>query len=104
MQAQRKLADPALTQALVDAPMERGADADFRPPAADGDRAMSPALALQAQLAARLAQVEAIAAEPHDALDAPEPKLPMALRVATIMGLSALLWGGFGVAAVTVLT
>lgn len=100
MQAQRKLADAAPTAS----PIDDGVADELRLPRIDGSVPASPALLLQEQLAARLAQVEAIAAEPQHAAIAQVAKLPMALRIATIVGLSLALWGGVFLVAVAALT
>ncbi len=106
MQAQRKPADAALTTPPVQAaPVERVTPVDYQsPPAADGGLPISPAVLLQEQLAARLAGAQAGTAQTQDTVDAPEVKLPMALRIATIVTLSLTLWGGIFFTAVKILT
>jgi hypothetical protein len=106
MQAQRKRADPALTTPPTQAAtVERVTPVDYQsPPAVDGSLPTSPAILLQEQLAARLAEAQAGTAQTQDMVDAPEVKLPMALRIATIVTLSLALWGGIFFTAVKVLT
>ena len=98
MQAQRKPADPALTASPAE---ERVAPVDYQSPTS-GDYAASPAVLLQEQLAARIAA--AGPAQAQDMTGAPEYKLPMALRVVTIVALSLILWAGIVLSAVAVLT
>jgi len=107
MGAQRKLADPALTVPLENAaPVERAAQVDYQSPrTADGALPASPAILLQEQLAARLAETTAGPTETRGVADVAEvKKWPMPLRIATIVGLSLALWGGVFFAAVAVLT
>ncbi len=100
MQAQRKLADPAHTASPVDAAPVESVDYVV-PQLGNGDLPTSPAIVLQAQLAARLAGATADA---QGVAVAPEYKLPMALRIATIVTLSMALWGGIVLVAVKVIT
>ncbi|MEO5494558.1 MAG: hypothetical protein ABIR08_11110 [Sphingomonas sp.] len=106
MGAQRKLADPALTATPAEAgASERVTPVDYQsPPAGTGDHPVSPAILLQEQLAARLAGADAGEAPAQGVVDAPEVKLPMALRIVTIIALSLALWGGIVLTAAAVLT
>jgi len=102
MGAQRKLAEPALTAPLEDAaPIAVTApEPELRRPAG-GDVPTSPAILLQEQLAARLAQTEGGAGQVDQA---DGQKWPMAARIATIVGLSMALWGGIFLATVAIIT
>jgi hypothetical protein len=106
MQALRKPADPVLTTPPAQAAtVERVTPVDYQSaPAADGSLPTSPAILLQEQLAARLAGAQADTAQTLDMVGAPEVKLPMALRIATIVALSLVLWGGIFFTAVKTLT
>lgn len=68
------------------------------------DLPASPALLLQEQLAARLAGSTPVTTEAHDAIQSLEVKLPMVMRVATILGLSVALWGGIYLAVLGTIT
>ena len=106
MQAQRKLADPAPIAPLEDvAPVDGvvAPEREMRQPADEGFPT-SPAILLQEQLAARLAQSEAEAVEAQGAVDTGETKWPMPLRIAAIVGLSLALWGGIFLTTVMLLT
>jgi hypothetical protein len=106
MQALRKPADPLLTTPPAQAAtVERVTPVDYQsPPAADSGLPTSPAILLQEQLAARFAGAQAGTAQTQGIRDAPEVKLPMALRIATIVTLSLALWGGIFFTAVKALT
>ena len=105
MSAQRKLADPALIAPAEAPPVERVTPVDYQsPPPSTGDHPISPAILLQEQLAARLAGAEVGTTQRVEAVDAPEVKLPMAVRIVTIVALSLALWGGIVLTAVKVLT
>lgn len=105
MGAQRKLVDPVVTAPPAEAsPVEDRAPFDHQARVTDGDVPTSPAILLQEQLAARLAETTAGAAVVEAETEAPEAKWPMALRIVTIVGLSGLLWGGVFLAAMAILT
>lgn len=105
MGAQRKLVDPVVTAPPAEAPsVEDHAPFDHQARVADGDVPMSPAILLQEQLAARLAETTAGAVVGEAEIEVPEVKWPMALRIATIVGLSGLLWGGVFLVAMAILT
>lgn len=106
MQAQRKLADPAPITLLEDvAPVDgvMAPEREMRQPSHD-DLPTSPAILLQEQLAARLAQTEATTVEAQGAGDAGETKWPMPLRIVAIVGLSLALWGCIFLTTVMLLT
>lgn len=101
MGAQRKLAEPTPATPLEDAaPVER---ADYRSPrTAGGELPTSPAVLLQEQLAARIAEASTGPAEAADTVEV--RKWPMPLRIATIVGLSVALWGGIFLATAAIVT
>jgi hypothetical protein len=105
MRAQRKEADPVQTVPAIDAaPVESVTPVSLNAshPVSAGDPPVSPALLLREQLAARLAAPEV--GTTAGAADGAEVKLPMALRVATIVTLSVALWGGIALSATKLLT
>lgn len=105
MGAQRKLVDPVVTAPPVEAPsVEDQAPFDHQVRVTDGDVPTSPAILLQERLAARLAETSAGAAVGGADIEVPEVKWPMALRIATIVGLSGVLWGGVFLAVRALLT
>ncbi|QDZ08047.1 hypothetical protein FPZ24_11605 [Sphingomonas panacisoli] len=98
MSAQRKLVDPAPTT-----PVEDAVQADYQSPrTADGELPMSPAVLLQEQLAARIADANVNPVEAQAAAE--DRRWPMPLRIATIVGLSLALWGGIVLTAVKIIT
>lgn len=104
MGAQRKLVDPVHSEPLADTAVV-ATPVDYETPRnADGTIPASPAILLQERLAARLAETTAATADVLDEAGVTQPKLPMAWRVATILGLSVGLWGGVILAAFAILT
>ena len=105
MSAQRKLTDSAAIAPRDDAaPVEHVTSVDYETPPLAGDLPISPAILLQEQLAARIAEANAGTAATPDVAEVRGAKWPMALRIVTILALSLTLWGGIFLATVAVLT